>query len=246
MTKKRVLTSIQVAPDAGKAGRHANPPPKKKSKMPIRGITKQYHPRPSKSRRPKTPTPTPTPSATASPQPPLPTVPSPIIDAATEILILLNKEYELQTFVYLDKEHVSSQHEFRKLNSFNFQQFLAESIKTTAQRTQNCENTIEWIRGEAKVQYSRLPKDNHAVSDVYDDGEWKRVENTVKEWMMASKPSIRVDLSLHFKKKVFEVSSDPKTSTNTSIGGTFNANSNPNTKITKPPHVSFLFSIITD
>ena len=237
MAKKRVIVSKQRAPDAGKAERHANPPAKKKSQPRIRNITKGYHPKPSKSRRQKTPTPTPTPSASASPPPPSPTVSSSITDTAAEILILLNKEYELQTFTYLDKERISSQHEFRKIHSFNFQQFLSESIKTTAQRTQNCEDTIEWVWGEAKVQYSRLPKDNHAISDVYEDGEWKRVENTVKEWILAGKPGIRVDLSLHFKKKVVEVTSDPKTSNNTSIGVTFTADSNPNVKITKPLYV---------
>jgi hypothetical protein len=148
------------------------------------------------------------PQPTSRPASPPTTVPSGehtnVVDAdpATAILILLGKEYELQTFVYLDKERVSSSHEFRKLNAFNFQLFHAESIKTTAKRNQCKEDSIQWSRGEAEAVYHGLPKQANAFSDVYDDDDWKKVETTIKEWIMDHKTGIRVVLSLFLKKNV--------------------------------------------
>jgi hypothetical protein len=166
-------------------------------------------------------------------------------DGATAVLILLGKEYELQTFVYLDKERITSMHQPQKLNKFNFQSFLAESIKTTAQRTQSKEDLIQWSRGEAEALYTRLPAKGNAVSDVYDGDDWKRVENTIKGWMMAHKDGIRVTLSLYFKKKAEEVAPMPKMPENTSNSGSTNVNSSSNST-GKPPKVTLYLKTSTN
>src|SRR5579871_2025334 len=141
MARERKYTLKKEAFEAEKARKQRKPSPKHVKKS-VRQSNRKSDAK--RNRRAKTPTPTPTTSATTSPRPTTVEPSNEAINAAAAILIVLEKEYELQTFVYLDKECVSSTHEFLKLGAFNFQAFLAESIKTMAHRTQSSENSVQW------------------------------------------------------------------------------------------------------
>ena len=161
-------------------------------------------------------------------------------DSAITILNILDKSYELSTETYLNSERIISKHRFVKLSAFRFQPFLAESIKLITQRTETPSEIIKWNKGEAVLQNSRLSKHNHPHSDVFDDEDWQNVENIVKEWMLASRPGIRVDLRFYFTTPMSSTTLEPKIPENMPLGMCFDASSNLNSKIAKAPRVFYL------
>ena len=161
-------------------------------------------------------------------------------DPAVTILNILDKSYELSTSTYVNSEQITSKHRLVKLSAFKFQPFLAESIKLIIQRMEIPSEIIKWNKGEAVLQNSRLSKHNHPHSDVFDDEDWQNVENIVKEWMLISRPGIRVDLRLYFTTPMSSTTLEPKIPENIPVGTCFDAMSNLNAKIAKAPRVFYL------
>jgi len=182
-----------------------------------------------------------------TPSPPISPVPDPqspsedrnpgAVDSATAILNALDKSFELSTVVFLDGDRITSKHIVTQLGTFNFQSCLAESIKVVAQRTKHASDIIRWHTGQAELQNSRLTKQNYPISDVFDDDEWKDIEKIVKEWMLQSRPGIRVDLRLYFKLDNSSAPLDPKTPGNTRPEFVSDVSSCANPTVTKAPRV---------
>ena len=152
-------------------------------------------------------------------------------DPAVTILNIFDKSYELSIATYLNSERITSKHRIIKLSGFKFQPFLAESIKLIARYTEKPLKIIKWIKGEAVLQYSRLTKQNHPHSDVFDDEDWQNIETIVKEWMLAFHLEIREDLCWYFKTTISPVLTESKI-IQSLLGGT---DSSLNLQITKAP-----------
>jgi hypothetical protein len=169
--------------------------------------------------------------------------PSPISDDdndATAKIVLMGQTYDLQTRVWLDKERVISDFTSYELNGFRYQEFITNSIKRASEFVSCDIATISLVRGQADIQAARLAKGKGASLDVHDENDWKRVENTIRGWMLSSRKDIRVDLDFYLKRKVMTEAQDIKTSESMSS----NANLKPSGK--KAPAVPTCFVFVTD
>ena len=86
------------------------------------------------------------------------------------------------------------------LGDFKLQPFLAETIKTIAQRARKQAEIITWEDGRAELRHRGLRRvSDYPKNDVFDHGDWEEVEKALKAWMMKKVLDIRVDLKLNFK-----------------------------------------------
>jgi hypothetical protein len=155
--------------------------------------------------------------------------PSPISEDDNDVtakVVLMGQTYDLQTRVWLDKERVISNFTSYELNGFQYQEFIANSIKRASEFVSCDMATISLVRGQADIQAARLAKGKGASLDVHDEHDWKRVENTIRGWMLGARKDIRVDLDFYFKRKVAAEVQDVKTSESMSS----NANLKPSGK----------------
>ena len=86
------------------------------------------------------------------------------------------------------------------LGDFKLQPFLADTIKTIAQRARKQAEIITWEDGRAELRHRGLRRvSDYPKNDVFDYGDWEEVEKALKAWMMKKVLDIRVDLKLNFK-----------------------------------------------
>jgi hypothetical protein len=180
------------------------PPPRSKSTRPSVQTTKKKAfdaaaviKRATKPQaRQKAPSPVEITSAPPSPQssvsrdsPPLETV----IDVS-------KTQYELNILCFLDAMQIITRVKHLALGDFKLQPFLAETIKTIAQRARKQAKIITWEDGRAELRHRGLRRvSDYPKNDVFDHGDWEEVEKALKAWMTKKVLDIRVDLTLNFK-----------------------------------------------
>ena len=106
--------------------------------------------------------------------------------------------FELSTCSLLGLEHVSNNFGQFRLDEFSVRLYLAESIKKATTKAAATGNGVAFVRGEAELQNKSLLKKQYPMMDVFDDGEWMKVENNLEEWMRKGKANIHVDLKFYY------------------------------------------------
>jgi hypothetical protein len=140
--------------------------------------------------------------------------PSPVSEDdnnATAKIVLMGQSYDLQTRVWLDEKRVISDFTSYELNGFLYQEFITNSIKRASEFVSCDVANISLVRVQADIQAARLAKGKGASLDVHDESDWKRVENTIRGWMLGARKDIRVDLDCYLKRKVVAEGQDVKT-----------------------------------
>ena len=78
--------------------------------------------------------------------------------------------YELNISAFLGSEAVITKARHHVLKAFKLQPFLAEAIKTIAQRTESNDNIIQWDKGRAEMRHKGLKKaSDYSKNDVFDE-----------------------------------------------------------------------------
>jgi hypothetical protein len=118
-----------------------------------------------------------------------------------ETIIDVSKtQYELNISCFLDAMQIITRVKHLALSDFKLQPFLAETIKTIAQRARKQAEIITWEDGRAELRHRGLRRvSDYPKNDVFDHGDWEEVEKALKAWMMKKALDIRVDLKLNFK-----------------------------------------------
>ena len=91
--------------------------------------------------------------------------------------------FELSTCSLLGLERVSNNFGQFRLDEFSVRLYLAESIKKATTKAAATGNGVAFVRGEAELQNKSLLKKQYPMMDVFDDGEWMKVENNLEDWM---------------------------------------------------------------
>ena len=109
-------------------------------------------------------------------------------------------QYELNISCLLDQIRIITRVKHLVLGEFKLQPFLADTIKTMAQRAGKAQETVSWDDGRAELRHRGLKRvSDYPKNDVFDHGDWEEVEKALKAWMMKKVLDIRVDLCLNFK-----------------------------------------------
>jgi hypothetical protein len=139
-------------------------------------------------------------------------------------------KYELNIACFLDKNMVITRVKHLTLGEYKLQPFLADTIKTIAQRAENNADRIKWDNGRAELRHKGLRKQSdYSKNDVFDDGDWEEVENALRAWMLRKASDIRVDLHLNFK--TIQQEAIPDQNKTPSTGGNMNTTA-PTTGVT--------------
>lgn len=130
---------------------------------------------------------------------PSPAPPSELPDPSPEPRDVSMEKYLLFIEVCVDGQPMIRRTLMTTRGTWKLQPFLAESIKIIAQRSERSDELIHWEHGIAELRHKALKRPGDFLrNDVYDDHEWRAVEDVVRDWMLADLKEIRVDLCLRF------------------------------------------------
>jgi hypothetical protein len=170
MAKTRNLARFQTPPTLETIRKR-----RKSLKACLNELPIDIQPKNSRKRRQKTPTPPVSESSDTDIEEPSPEPESEVEDHPPPIFDVSDKTFELRIAVFLNKEPVKNSMDVIKLNSFNFQNTLAETIKEVARGSDNSQEAIKWVRAQAFLQYACLPKADRGIQDVADATDWENV-----------------------------------------------------------------------